>query len=87
VRAGDGRVHIGLTNVDPNAPAEVAVSLEGWAPGTVSGRILTAATMDAHNSFDQPDTVRPAAFSGARIEGGKLLVTLPPKSLVMLDLQ
>jgi alpha-N-arabinofuranosidase len=43
--------------------------------------------MDAQNTFDAPDTVRPQAFSGATIADGKLSLTLPAKSVVVLDLE
>ena len=87
VRGTDGVVHMGLTNVDPNRPATVSVRLDGITGGSVSGRILTAPAMDAHNTFDAPDAVKPAAFTGATLSGGTLSVTLPPKSVVMLDLR
>lgn len=87
VRGTDGIVHIGLTNVDPNQPATVQVKLTGVSASSVTGRVLTANAMDAHNRFDAPDVVRPVAFDGARIDGGTLSVTLPPKSVVMLDLK
>jgi alpha-N-arabinofuranosidase len=87
VRGVDGVVHMGLTNVDPNAPASVSVTLEGIVGTTVSGRIITAAAMDAHNSFDAPDTVRPVPFTGASLSGTTLTVTLPAKSVVMLDIR
>jgi alpha-N-arabinofuranosidase len=87
VRGTDGVVHVGLTNVDPNRPASVAVRLAGLDGRSVSGRIVTAATIDAHNTFDAPDTVRPQAFTGATLAAGVVSVTLPPKSVVMLDLR
>jgi alpha-L-arabinofuranosidase len=87
VRGADGVVHMGLTNVDPNRPATITVKLDGVTGNAVSGRILTAAAMDAHNTFDAPDTVKPAAFTGATLSAGTLSVTLPPKSVVMLDLR
>jgi len=49
--------------------------------------VLTAAAINAHNTFDQPAVVKPAAFTGASIESGSLKATLPPKSVVMLDLK
>ena len=52
----------------------------------VTGRILTAPTMQAHNTFDQPDAVRPAPFTGARLAGATLTVELPAKSVVVLEL-
>jgi alpha-N-arabinofuranosidase len=53
----------------------------------VTGRVLTAAATNAHNTFDQPAVVKAAAFTGATIESGSLKATLPPKSVVMLDLK
>jgi alpha-N-arabinofuranosidase len=43
--------------------------------------------MDAHNTFERPDSVRPVSFNGAELIGNKLSVTLPPKSVVVLYLQ
>jgi alpha-N-arabinofuranosidase len=87
VRDGKGVVHIGLTNVDPNHPASVTVKLDGVAGAGVSGRILTAGAMDAHNTFDAPDAVKPSPFTGAALANGALTVDLPPKSVVMLDIR
>jgi alpha-N-arabinofuranosidase len=43
--------------------------------------------MDTVNSFDKPNGVVPQAFTGATLSGNGLTVTLPPKSVVMLDLK
>jgi alpha-N-arabinofuranosidase len=55
--------------------------------GNVSGRLLCAATMNARNTFQQPDAVRPAAFAGftARAEG--LSFEQPAKSLLVVALE
>jgi len=86
-RAGDGAVHVDLVNADPNAAHEVECDLSGMNAKSVSGRILTADKMDAHNTFDNPDAVKPAAFAGAKIEGGRLIVKMPPKSIVALEVK
>jgi len=82
-----GVVHIALTNMDPNQPATVSAKLAGLTATNVSGRIITAPAMDAVNSFDRPDTVVPQPFTGALVSADGLTVTLPPKSVVMLDLR
>ena len=87
VRDKAGVVHVGLANLDPNRPQTVTATLNGVTASGVSGRVLTAPAMNALNSFDAPNTVAPAPFTGARVEGGTLTVTLPPKSVVMLDLR
>nr|WP_284054571.1 alpha-L-arabinofuranosidase C-terminal domain-containing protein [Stakelama marina] len=87
VRGKDGVIHMGLTNVDPHHPQRVTVKLDGVKENSVTGRILTADKMDAHNTFANPDLVKPAAFNGARMSNGTLTVTLPAKSVVMLDIK
>lgn len=87
VKGKDGLVHIALSNVDPDEANTVTIALDGVTARSVSGTILTAPAITAHNTFDDPDAVKPAAFTGARIAGGKLVVTLPAKSIVVLTLK
>lgn len=86
VKAKDGHVYVALTNLDPEHAAEVSVKLSGNA-SQMSGQILTAPAITSLNTFEHPDAVKPAAFSGARISDGKLHVQLPAKAIVMLKLQ
>jgi alpha-N-arabinofuranosidase len=87
VRDKAGQVHVGLANLDPNRPMTVTTTLTGVAATSVSGKVLTASAMTALNTFEAPNAVAPQTFDGARIDGGTLTVTLPPKSVVMLDLK
>jgi alpha-N-arabinofuranosidase len=87
VRGKDGRVHVGLANLDPGEPNTVTIALDGVSATAVSGRILTAPAINSHNTFDNPETVEPATFTGADVEGEKLVVTLPAKSVVVLELR
>lgn len=86
VRDVHGVVHVALVNTDPAQGAQVQLKLDGIAPGKVAGRIITADTMDAHNTFDAPDAVRPQPFAGAHWTNGVLTAKLPPKAVVVLDL-
>jgi alpha-L-arabinofuranosidase len=86
-RDGQGRVHITLTNHDPNRARTLQTELRGVSARNVSGRILTANTMTAHNTFDRPNAVTPAEFRGARLQGNTLTVELPAKSVVVLELR
>lgn len=87
VRGKDGLVHIGLVNVDPNNAVTVTAELAGLTAASVNGRVLTAPAINTHNTFDQPTAVKPAAFTGASIEAGKLKAVLPAKSVVVLDVK
>lgn len=87
VRAKDGKVHVALSNLDPNQTNSVTINLAGVSASGVTGRVLTASAINSHNTFDAPEVVRPAAFNGASLQGGQLSVTLPAKSVVVLELQ
>jgi alpha-N-arabinofuranosidase len=65
----------------------VSVRLAGLSATAVSGQVITAPAMDAVNAFDQPNRVVPAPFGGVTIKGDSLNVTLPAKSVVVLDLR
>jgi alpha-N-arabinofuranosidase len=85
-RDKDGHIHVTLCNLNPNAAAEVQVDLQGAEVGQLSGRVLTAEAMNAHNTFEQPDAVKPASFSDFQKTGNGFTTTLPPKSVVVLSL-
>jgi alpha-N-arabinofuranosidase len=87
VRGRDGRVHVGLSNLDPNQANTVTITLDGVSAGAVSGRVLTATAINSHNTFDAPEVVKPQPFTGASMQGNQLVVTLPAKSVVVLELQ
>ncbi len=52
-----------------------------------SGRILTADTMQAHNTFDDPHAVRIAPFDDARYADCVLRAPLPAMSVVALEIR
>lgn len=85
-RDKDGKVHISLSNVDLKNEQEISIHLSNISAGQVQGEILTSANIADYNSFEQPDVVKPAPFKDAKISKGMLKVTLPPKSIVTLEL-
>ena len=64
----------------------MTVNLEGVNGKQVSGRILTADKIDDYNTFDNPDKVAPQPFKDVKIEKGSLLVKMPAKSIVVLEI-
>ncbi|MNJ74102.1 Intracellular exo-alpha-L-arabinofuranosidase 2 [compost metagenome] len=52
----------------------------------VAGTVLTADKIDAHNTFEAPNTVEPQAFNGFTLDGDQLTVELPPMSVTVLAL-
>lgn len=86
-RQKSGSVHVSLCNLDPERAASVELVLKGLKPESVSGRILTASAINAHNTFENPLSIYPKPFADARIRDGHLQVALPPKSVVVLSIQ
>ena len=81
-----GRLWLEITNVDPNAPVEVAVSLTGINAKSAAGETLTAAKVDSINNFDAPNTVVPKPIS-AKAQSGKLTLKLDPKSVTVVSIE
>jgi alpha-N-arabinofuranosidase len=87
-RQASGAIHLSLVNTDPNQPARVLCALTGAeVKDIVQGRVLTAPTITAHNTFDQPEAVKPAAFNAWKKTDAGWEVTLPPKSVAVLEMR
>ena len=80
-----GTLWMALTNIDPVRPIDITAQISGAAT-TATGDVLTAAAVDSVNTFEAPRTVTPQAIS-ARVQGGQLVVTLPPKSITVLSVR
>lgn len=86
-RDKNGRLHLSVVNLDPNRPAELTTTVAGATVKTVTGEVLTAPAMTALNTFENPNALKPAPFSGFKQQNGQLLLTIPAKSVVVLELQ
>ena len=42
--------------------------------------------MNTHNTFDNPDAIKPAKFDDVKIKGDQLVIKMPSKSIVALEL-
>ena len=80
-------MHVTMSNLDPTRERDVTVELKGTNASSATGRILTATTMNGHNTFERPDVVKPVPFTGARVAGGQLTVSLPAHSVIVLELR
>ena len=85
-RAKDGKIFIGIANMDPQDRVELNIDLSGVKAKAVSGEVLTAERMDAHNVPGQPATIAPMPYTGGRISQGRLMLDIPAKSVVVVRL-
>ncbi len=78
-RGKDGKLVLAIVNTDPGHAVQVVTNLTG----TAHGHILSAFAMDAHNSFDKPNLVRPLPFASST-EGGKMSFDMPAKGVAVV---
>ncbi len=80
------KLHISLTNIDNKNGQIVEIDLNGFKAKHVTGRILTSSKVQDHNTFDNPELVTPKTFNKANLSGNKLVVEMPPISVIVLEL-
>lgn len=83
-RGKDGKVYVALVNTNPHQASDVNIDLKGQAALGATGQVLTAEAMDAHNTFDKPQAIKPAPYS-AKAANGKLTLKVPAKSVVVVS--
>ena len=64
----------------------MTVAIPGVKARSASGEVLTAPSVDSHNSFDRPNAVQSAAYRGS-IADGKLRFDLPAKSVAVVRVE
>jgi alpha-N-arabinofuranosidase len=83
-----GIIHLTLCNIDSRSAAQAAIRfIGGGSISQVSGRVLTAGDRQAHNTFDRPETVKPADLQTADFGGQEVRVELEPMSVVVVAVE
>jgi alpha-N-arabinofuranosidase len=84
-RNSEGVTHCSLVNIDPENAQDVLLVIADTKVGAVRARILTSPRIQDHNTFENPEKVKPVAFSGFTRQGDEIRVKLPPCSVVVLE--
>ena len=82
----DGKLHVTMSNLNPHRDLDVQLRVHGRAYEAVAATVLSGDAMNAHNTFDRPDEVRPRSFDGATVRDGGLAVTVPKMSVIALKI-
>jgi alpha-N-arabinofuranosidase len=80
-----GAVHISLVNVDAKKTNKVEIDINNLGVKNFTGTILTSAKLQDYNSFENPNKIIPTIFKGFENKKGKLEITIPPFSVVVLE--
>ena len=84
-KTADGKLVLALVNLDPHKQVNIAANLDGYTARTAKGRTLTAPAMDAANTFDDPQGVKPVALDVV-LKDDRLRIELPAKSVSVIEL-
>ena len=82
----NGKIHISLTNVNPNKSEKVVLPLKGINQKEISARVLTSRNITDHNAFENPDAVSIQPFNDFKLSADGLEISLLSKSVTMLTL-
>ncbi len=85
-RDSSGKLWLEITNLDPEKPVAIDAEISGATVKSAKAETLTASAVDSVNTFAAPNTVVPKPIS-ANIEGGKLALTVGPKSVTVISLE
>ncbi|MFE0554424.1 alpha-N-arabinofuranosidase [Paenibacillus sp. NPDC058910] len=83
-----GKIHVSLCNVSHTEQSDVTIQLRGLN-GEVSkivGQQLASDSLDAHNTFESPETLRPTTFHAFEQERDILRAKLAPMSVTVLEI-
>ncbi len=86
-RDEEGTIRVSLVNIDPAKPADISMEIRAQKVGDVSGRILTAPELNSHNTFEEPEVVKPAPFNGAKLRKQEVTLQIPAKSIIVLEIK
>ena len=82
-----GKIHISLSNIDPDKNRNVEIDLRGSKDLTISnGEIITSKNMNDYNDFGKPEKVDIKDFKDFSLQNNVLKINLPSKSVVTIEL-
>ncbi len=84
-RNENGEILLTVANIDMDKPCPIDVILAEASASSVTARVLCGDPHD-HNTFDAPETVKPAAFD-VQLKDGRLTATLPACSVAAITIK
>lgn len=82
-----GVTHISLVNIHATKEQEVAIEMKGSKFSNLTARILTSDKLQNHNSFQDPNKIKPTTFKNFSLRNEVLNVKMPPFSVIVLELK
>ncbi|MEZ4917851.1 MAG: alpha-L-arabinofuranosidase C-terminal domain-containing protein [Saprospiraceae bacterium] len=81
----EGKVHVSLVNIDAQKTQAIDLDVTALNLKKASGEILTASSLQAHNTFDKPNLIQTQKMNGVQLKNGMLHVEIPPFSVIVIE--
>ncbi len=78
-------VHISLVNIDAKKTNKIEIDVKDLGIKNFTGMIITSSKLQDYNSFENPNKIVPTVFKGFENKKGKLEITIPPFSVIVLE--
>jgi len=85
-KGADGKLLLEITNLDAENPITIDADLTGITAKSARAETLTGPAVDSINTFEVPYTVVPKS-AAVKVEGGKLSLTLEPRSVTVVSIE
>ena len=82
----NGAVTISMCNTSIDSDETVEIEIKDFDVKSVKAEIMTAEDMHAHNTFDEPENIKPEEFNGIKCENGVMSLVLPAKSVLVAEI-
>jgi alpha-N-arabinofuranosidase len=82
-----GKIHVTITNLNPNKNLEVSCDLKGMEKVSFGkGSIVSGEKINSYNDFGKNEEISLKSFGDVKVSGSKVMVNVPSKSVVMIEL-
>jgi alpha-N-arabinofuranosidase len=82
----EGKVHYTIVNIDSQKSHKIELDNIPVKVKNINAQILTSDKLQDHNTFDDPDNVVTKAFKDFKIKKDKIVLDLPPFSVISLEI-
>lgn len=83
----NGLTHISIVNIDNKNVQDISIDISGIVQKSITGRLLSSKNIQDHNTFEQPEKVKPTEFKQFSQAGNSIKIKLPPSSVIVLELK
>ncbi len=82
----NGKMNVSLVNIDAKKSNKVQLKIRGLKADKITGTVLSSAALQDHNNFEMPNKIAPKEFKDYKVMGDDVEVTVPPFSVLVLNI-